>query len=87
VSGRPLPLIDFSAKQTRAGVTVKVKGARKLIRARLHRHHAERAPRRLHPQARMAIGAPRACRSSSCSRSACRARSRARRSSTRSSTS
>jgi minor tail protein Z (GPZ) len=32
VSGRPIPIIKFSATQTRLGVTVKVKDQRKLIR-------------------------------------------------------
>lgn len=32
VSGRPIPIIQFDARQTRLGVTVKVKGARKLLR-------------------------------------------------------
>jgi len=32
VSGRPIPIVEFDARQTAAGVTVKVKGARKLLR-------------------------------------------------------
>lgn len=32
VSGRPIPIIEFDARQTRAGVTVKVKKDRKLLR-------------------------------------------------------
>lgn len=31
VSGRPIPLIEFSANQTKRGVSVKIKGARKVI--------------------------------------------------------
>lgn len=31
VSGRPIPLIDFSARQTGKGVSVKVKNARKVV--------------------------------------------------------
>lgn len=32
VSGRPIPLIEFDARKTWAGVTVKIKGSRKLVR-------------------------------------------------------
>jgi hypothetical protein len=32
VSGRPIPIIQFDARQTKLGVTVKVKGTRKLLR-------------------------------------------------------
>jgi hypothetical protein len=32
VSGRPIPIVEFAARQTAAGVTVKVKGTRKLLR-------------------------------------------------------
>jgi len=32
VSGRPIPIVEFAARQIAAGVTVKVKGARKLLR-------------------------------------------------------
>jgi hypothetical protein len=32
VSGRPIPIIEFAAHQIRQGVTVKVKGTRKLLR-------------------------------------------------------
>lgn len=32
VSGRPIPIVEFDARQTAAGVTVKVKGTRKLLR-------------------------------------------------------
>lgn len=31
VSGRPIPLIEFDARQVRAGVSVKVKGTRKVV--------------------------------------------------------
>jgi hypothetical protein len=31
VSGRPIPLVEFDARQTRRGVTVKVKGTRKVV--------------------------------------------------------
>lgn len=31
VSGRPIPLVEFDARQTRRGVSVKVKGSRKVI--------------------------------------------------------
>jgi hypothetical protein len=32
VSGRPIPIVEFAARQTRDGVTVNVKGKRKLLR-------------------------------------------------------
>lgn len=31
VSGRPIPLVEFDARQTRRGVSVKVKGSRKIV--------------------------------------------------------
>lgn len=32
VSGRPIPLVEFDARQVRGGVSVKVKGTRKVVR-------------------------------------------------------